>query len=113
MPYTTGGAQQSAAPACPGAAIGYCPGTAPEKTAMADRIVPHFHNDAGVELISIGAREFMCVGALPPFDHPHVFIDMGGETEAICPYCSTAYRFDPALAADESRPEDCVYRPAA
>ena len=44
---------------------------------MADRIVPHFHNDAGVDSIAIGAREFMCIGALPPFDHPHIFIDMG------------------------------------
>ncbi len=27
----------------------------------------------------------MCIGALPPFDHPHVFIDMGAASEAICP----------------------------
>ena len=44
---------------------------------MADRIVPHFRNDAGVDSISIGATEFMCIGALPPFDHPHIFIDLG------------------------------------
>ena len=30
---------------------------------MADHIVPHFHNDRGVPVIEIGAREFMCVGA--------------------------------------------------
>ena len=35
---------------------------------MADHIVPHFHNDPGVAVIEIGAREFMCVGARPPFD---------------------------------------------
>src|ERR1700735_2703751 len=28
---------------------------------MTDRIVPHFHNDLGVGVIEIGAREFMCV----------------------------------------------------
>ena len=78
---------------------------------MADSIVPHFHNDAGVDSITIGAHEFMCVGALPPFDHPHVFIDMGDEDEAICPYCSTVYRFDPSLGANESRPAGCVYQP--
>lgn len=80
---------------------------------MAENVVPHFHNTDGVDFISIGAREFMCVGALPPFDHPHVFIDMGEEDEAICPYCSTVYRHDPALKAGESRPEGCLYKPAA
>ena len=37
----------------------------------------------------------MCVGAMPPFDHPHVFLDMGDDDEIICPYCSTLYRHDP------------------
>ena len=41
----------------------------------------------------------MCVGAKPPFDHPHVFLDMGGDNEIICPYCSTLYRHDPSLDA--------------
>jgi uncharacterized Zn-finger protein len=75
---------------------------------MAEHIVPHFHNDAGVAGIDIGAREFMCVGALPPFDHPHVFLDIGGDTEIVCPYCSTLYRFDPTLAAGAARPPECV-----
>jgi uncharacterized Zn-finger protein len=75
---------------------------------MADRIVPHFHNDAGVAVIEIGAKEFMCVGALPPFDHPHIFLDMGADTEIICGYCSTLYRFDPALAPDAARPPECA-----
>ena len=34
-----------------------------------------------------------------PFDHPHIFIDIGGDTEAICPYCSTRFVFDAALGA--------------
>ena len=66
---------------------------------MADTIVPHFHNDPGVPVIEIGAQRFMCVGAKPPFDHPHVFLDMGDDKEIICPYCSTLYRHDPALDA--------------
>ena len=33
----------------------------------------------------------MCVGARPPFDHPHVFLDMGDDHEIICPYCSTLF----------------------
>ena len=52
---------------------------------MTDSIVPHFHNDLGVPVIEIGAKEFMCVGALPPFDHPHVFCDMGDDARIHLP----------------------------
>ena len=44
---------------------------------MADHAIPHFHNDPGVPVVKIGVKEFMCMGAKPPFDHPHIFIDMG------------------------------------
>jgi uncharacterized Zn-finger protein len=79
-------------------------------THMADHVVPHFQNDAGVPVIEIGSREFMCVGANPPFDHPHVFLDLGNDTEIICPYCSTLYRFAADLAPGEARPPECVLR---
>src|ERR1700688_4189784 len=36
---------------------------------MADHVVPHFHNDAGVPIIEIASHEFMWGGANPPFDH--------------------------------------------
>jgi len=75
---------------------------------MTDRIVPHFHNDPGVSVIEIGAREFMCTGATPPYDHPHVFLDMGGDNDIICPYCSTLYRFDPKLPPHAARPAECM-----
>jgi uncharacterized Zn-finger protein len=75
---------------------------------MADNPIPHFHNDQGVDSIHIGARELMCIGALPPFDHPHVFLDMGDEDQIVCPYCSTLYRFDRELAPTESRPAGCL-----
>ena len=77
---------------------------------MADNVVPHFHNDAGVSVIEIGSHEFMCVGANPPFDHPHVFLDLGNDKEIICPYCSTLYRFAADLAAGEARPPECVLK---
>jgi uncharacterized Zn-finger protein len=77
---------------------------------MADHVVPHFHNDAGVPVIEIGSQEFMCVGANPPFDHPHVFLDLGNDNEIICPYCSTLYRFAADLKAGEARPPECVLR---
>jgi uncharacterized Zn-finger protein len=77
---------------------------------MTEHIVPHFHNDIGVAEIEIGAKEFMCIGALPPFDHPHVFCDMGDDAEYVCPYCSTLYRYNPALAANEARPPQCALK---
>jgi uncharacterized Zn-finger protein len=75
--------------------------------------VPHFQNDTGVSVIEIGATEFMCVGARPPFDHPHVFLDMGDDREIICPYCSTLYRHASDLGADEARPPECALKEKA
>ena len=74
---------------------------------------PKFTNDAGGPEIAIGVRELECMGATPPFDHPHVYLDMGRDTEIICPYCSTLYKFDPALHADESRPAGAAYKAKA
>lgn len=76
---------------------------------MADQAVPHFQNDQGVESIAIGAREFMCIGATPPFDHPHVFLDMGGDDAIVCPYCSTLYTHDAGLKAGETNPPGCAW----
>jgi uncharacterized Zn-finger protein len=76
---------------------------------MADSVVPHFHNDPGVPKIEIGAHEFKCTGALPPNDHPHVYLDMGDANEIVCPYCSTLYSHNPALAPNQARPAECAY----
>jgi uncharacterized Zn-finger protein len=75
-------------------------------TAMAELFMPHFHNTLGVGKVRVGAKEFMCIGALPPFDHPHIFIDMGDDKEAVCSYCSTLYVFDPQLHG-HSDPSEC------
>jgi uncharacterized Zn-finger protein len=71
---------------------------------MVDHHVPHFHNDQGVAMIEVGVKEFMCVGANPPFDHPHVFLDMQSEGEKICPYCGTLFKFSSALHGSETIP---------
>lgn len=76
---------------------------------MAVQKIPHFHNSGGHDRISIGAREFQCVGAKPPFDHPHVFLDMGDDDQIICPYCSTLYVHDSKLAAGETVPAGCSF----
>lgn len=80
---------------------------------MAGGSIPHFQNDSGHASIEIGVKEFMCVGANPPFDHPHVFLDMGADNEKVCPYCSTLYRYDPSLKSDETRPAGCVFLDSA
>ena len=73
---------------------------------MADRFTPHFHNDLGVPSIMVAVKEFMCTGAKPPFDHPHIFTDMGSDVEAICSYCSTRFVYDSGLNATCS-PAEC------
>jgi uncharacterized Zn-finger protein len=80
---------------------------------MASGSTPHFHNDMGVPVIETGAKEFMCIGARPPNDHPHVFLDMGKANELICPYCSTLYRFNSALKRDEANPAAAVWQDEA
>jgi uncharacterized Zn-finger protein len=75
---------------------------------MATHTIPHFCNDAGVSRIRIGVSEFQCMGASPPHDHPHVFLDMGRETEIICPYCSTVYEHDTKLSSEQSDPPGCL-----
>jgi uncharacterized Zn-finger protein len=79
---------------------------------MAKSTTPHFVNDVGAEKIFVGVKELQCMGARPPFDHPHVFLDMGADSQILCPYCSTLYVHDPRLSADESDPRDSLVTPA-
>jgi uncharacterized Zn-finger protein len=76
---------------------------------MVDRSIPHFHNDLGVPSIKVNVKEFMCTGAKPPFDHPHIFIDMGSDDETICSYCSTRFVYDGGLNGPCS-PAECELR---
>ncbi|AJY46408.1 zinc-finger domain-containing protein [Martelella endophytica] len=80
---------------------------------MAGHGIPHFKNDEGHPAIEVGVKEFMCVGASAPFDHPHIFIDMGDDNEAVCSYCSTLYRYSPTLSGDDTNPPGCAYHIAA
>ena len=79
---------------------------------MAHATVPHFHNTDGLRRIEVGSKEFMCVGALPPFDHPHVYLDMGKDGEIVCPYCSTLYVYSNKLAQGTAAPLSAVYEAA-
>ena len=78
---------------------------------MAGEPIAHFQNDLGTPKIAVGVKEFMCVGATPPFDHPHEYLDMGDDDEKICPYCSTLYLYDGSLTARQTRPDGHLYVP--
>jgi len=80
---------------------------------MAVGTIPHFHNDLGANVIHVGSKEFMCIGATPPFDHPHSFLDMGSGDDIVCPYCSTLYRYKPSLGAGGAEPAACLYHERA
>lgn len=80
---------------------------------MAKVSTPKFHNNDGVRDIAIGVREFECIGATAPYDHPHVYLDMGRDENIICPYCSTVYRYDAALSVHETVPPGCLVAPQA
>lgn len=75
---------------------------------MAAHHIPHLANDQGAEKIFIGVKEFKCMGARAPFDHPHVFLDMGADNQVLCPYCSTLFVHDPRLGASETDPKGCL-----
>jgi len=75
---------------------------------MAASLIPHFANDQGVEKIVVGVKEFQCMGARPPHDHPHVFLDMGADGQILCPYCSTLYVYAAHLEPAATEPADCL-----
>jgi len=33
----------------------------------------------------VSCREFKCIGAKPPQDHPHIYLNMGDASEIVCP----------------------------
>jgi uncharacterized Zn-finger protein len=77
---------------------------------MVGNSIPYFHNQPGAPRVRIGAKKFMCIGDLPPFDHPHIFIDMGADNEIVCPYCSTLFVYDPLLEGG-CEPTECAFHP--
>lgn len=76
---------------------------------MAGDSFAKFKNDRAVREIRIGVKEFKCIGASPPQDHPHIYLEMGSEDTILCPYCGTLFRFDPRLGPGQADPPDCLY----
>ena len=71
---------------------------------MAFKSTPHFQNDIGVTTIHVGSKEFMCIGAKPPFDHPHIFIDMGKRRRGGLLLLLDAVQIRSTLSAGQARP---------
>lgn len=69
--------------------------------------VPEYLNDVGASTIWIGALAFSCVGASPPNDHPHVYLNIKGARDIPCPYCSTHFSFRAGLGRCETDPPGC------
>jgi uncharacterized Zn-finger protein len=59
---------------------------------------PKFSNDDGSEEIYVAVKQFECIGASPPHDHPHIYLDMGEDETILCPYCATRFWFIPPPA---------------
>ena len=71
--------------------------------------IPFFVNDIATMKIGIGVSAFKCIGASPPGDHPHVYLDMGTRGKIICPYCATCFWHDWHLGRYETEPPGCLY----
>jgi uncharacterized Zn-finger protein len=75
----------------------------------AHRAIPLYLNDLGVVSIRIGVQELHCIGARPPHDHPHVYLNMGDRSEILCPYCSTRFVYAPSLRWNDTEPAGCCF----
>jgi uncharacterized Zn-finger protein len=87
-----------------------------DKTAMTlvgdplNQTVPQFCNDFGAREIRIGTKAFECIGETPPQDHPHVYLELGEQSQILCPYCSTLFSFDSSLEKWEAVPPEALFR---
>jgi uncharacterized Zn-finger protein len=68
-----------------------------------------FKNDIGIWKIYIGKKAFVCIGASPPHDHPHIYLEMGVSDNIMCPYCATQYAYLHELKGDATDPSGCAH----
>ncbi|MEY9789510.1 putative Zn-finger protein [Sinorhizobium fredii] len=68
---------------------------------------------AGTGSSRSASRNSCAPAASVPFDHPHIFIDMGDDNEKVCSYCSTLYRYNANLKATETVPPGCLFETKA
>ncbi len=75
---------------------------------MSETQISYYQNTEGHTVIEIPVKKFKCIGANPPHDHPHIYLDMGKNDSMICPYCSTLYEYNDQLEKDKTIPPHCV-----
>ena len=68
---------------------------------------PAYKNDIGVPVIKIGSKSFVCIGCMPPNDHPHIYLTMGKLDHKHCLYCNTKFEYDPTLSPQYTQPPEC------
>ena len=68
---------------------------------------PIYKNDIGAPAITIGVKNFMCMGETPPMDHPWIFITMGDKDTVNCLYCNTIFKYDSTLSFRYTQPPEC------
>ena len=77
---------------------------------MADTHIPYYQNTDGHSVIEIPVKKFKCIGANPPHDPPHIYLDMGKNNSIVCPYCSTLYKYNSTLSEFETIPPNCLVK---
>jgi len=60
---------------------------------MKNSKIPKITNDKDKKTIVVEYKKFKCLGAKPPHDHPHTFLDIGRKEDITCPYCGTLYKY--------------------
>tara|TARA_B100001094_G_scaffold328946_1_gene390552 strand:+ start:1320 stop:1571 length:252 start_codon:yes stop_codon:yes gene_type:complete len=76
---------------------------------MDTNATPSYKNDIGVPVIKIGVKGFVCIGAEPPNDHPHVYMTMGDKDYKVCLYCNTRFEYDATLSPQYTQPPECYH----
>jgi uncharacterized Zn-finger protein len=49
-----------------------------------------------VETILVHTKRVSCNGGGGPLGHPHVYLNLGSDDRAVCPYCSKQYALERA-----------------
>ena len=80
---------------------------------MAHESTPHSTIPKALPGSRSGPRNSSVWAPCPPLTIPTSISHMGKDNEIVCPYCSTLYVFNKALAAGTSEPLSAIYHSEA
>ena len=52
---------------------------------MVQSATPKISNNDGAQVVFVAVKEFECFGAEPPYDHPHIYLDMVAKMKSFAP----------------------------